>query len=61
MLSRLAELHRVHVRDDGGFEIAFPRPLGRRAAKEQVLAELAGIDPGWSRLFVVYPRDRNLQ
>lgn len=42
-------------------EIDFPNSLGRRAAKDEIVAELARIDPDWQRLFVVHPLDRNLR
>jgi hypothetical protein len=52
----------VRPRDaDAGLEVDFPKALGGRAAKDQVLAELDRIDPRWRRLFVVYPTERTLR
>jgi len=60
-LAQLEERYRVVPRDGEGVEIHFPNALGKRAAKEQVVAELERIEPAWSRLFVVYPRESALR
>ena len=57
VLAELGRRYRVRRREDRtGVEIDFPKQLGRREAKDRVVAELARIEPSWSRLFVVYPR-----
>jgi hypothetical protein len=43
--------------DARNLQLAFPKQVGRGAAKDEVAAELDRIDPGWRRLFVLYPRD----
>jgi hypothetical protein len=61
-LASLGERRRVRRRvEDDGVQIDFPKSLGRRAAKEQIVAELAEIEPAWRRLFVVYPRESNIR
>jgi hypothetical protein len=61
ILEELGQRYRLRHRDDGGTAIDFPKRLGRRAARDQVVAELGRIDPRWSRLFVVYPKESSLK
>jgi hypothetical protein len=62
VLADLGERYRLMPREqDDGVEIHFPRAVGRRAAKSEVVAELERIDSGWSKLFVVYPREAGLR
>jgi hypothetical protein len=58
---RLARRYRPRPRADGGIEIDFPKRVGRRAAKDEVLAELERVDPRWARVFVVHPRESSLR
>jgi hypothetical protein len=43
------------------WEIHFPRSIGKRAAREQVVEELGTIDRRWRGLFVLYPTERALR
>jgi hypothetical protein len=47
--------------DPPHLEIDFPKRHPRRAAKEQVAAELERIEPRWRRLFVLYPTESSLR
>jgi hypothetical protein len=61
-LASLSERHRVRWRAEGdGVQIDFARSLGRRAAKDRVVADLAEIEPAWRRLFVVYPTESSIR
>jgi len=61
-LASLGERHRVRWRPEGdGVEIDFANALGRRAAKDRIVADLTEIEPAWRRLFVVYPRESNIR
>ena len=61
-LASLSERHRLRWREQkDGVEIDFPKSLGRRVAKERIVAELTEIDPAWRRLFVVYPTESALR
>jgi hypothetical protein len=55
--ARLAERYRPLRDDPTRVELAFPKRTGRRAAKDDVAAELDRIDRGWRRLFVLYPTE----
>ncbi len=61
-LASLGERHRVRWRAEGdGVQIDFPKSLGRRAAKDAVVADLAEIESAWRRLFVVYPTESSIR
>jgi len=45
----------------GQIEIDFPKNVGGRAAKDQVVAELDRLDPHWRRLYVLYPTENSLR
>ena len=47
--------------DPSHLEIDFPKRHLRRAAKEEVAAELDRIEPRWRRLFVLYPTESSLR
>ena len=46
---------------DGSVEIDFSKQSDLRADKERVAAELDRIDPGWPRLFRLYPTEDSLR
>ena len=41
--------------------IDFPKRALRRAAKDEVVAELDRIEPRWRRLYVLYPSESSLR
>ncbi|MEN3313107.1 MAG: hypothetical protein V7645_2436 [Actinomycetota bacterium] len=47
--------------DPERIEIDFPKRASRRAAKEEVAAELDQIEPRWRRLYVLYPSESSLR
>jgi hypothetical protein len=42
-------------------EIDFPKRSPRRAAKDEIAAELDRIEPRWRRLYVLYPAEPSLR
>jgi hypothetical protein len=61
-LASLGERHRVRWRAEGdGVQIDFPKSLGSRAARDTIVADLAEIESAWRRLFLVYPKGRNIR
>jgi hypothetical protein len=41
--------------------IDFPKRAPRRAAKDEIVAALDGIEPRWRRLYVLYPTESSLR
>lgn len=61
VLAHLGERYRPRRQDDGSLKIDFPKRLGGRAARDEVVAEMTRIAPRWRRLFVVYPTEHGLR
>jgi len=58
----LVEKYRARRESDPDrIEIYFPKRGPRRAAKEEVAAELDRVEPHWRRLYVLYPTESSLR
>jgi hypothetical protein len=55
VLTALGERYRFR-RKETQVELDFPKRRPRDEVKAEVVAELDRIDPGWRRLFLIYPR-----
>jgi hypothetical protein len=53
--------HACRKSDPERLEVYFPKRAPRRAAKEEVAAELDRVEPGWRRLYVLYPTESFLR
>jgi hypothetical protein len=47
--------------DPDRIQIDFSKRQARRAAKDEVVAELDRIEPRWRRLYVLYPKESSLR
>jgi len=60
--SRIVERYRARIDQEANqIEIDFPKRLGGRAAKTQVMEELDRTDPRWRQVFVLYPTESALR
>jgi hypothetical protein len=60
--AHVADRYRARVETNPDrIEIDFPKKLGRRAAKTEVVSELDRAAPGWRRVFVLYPTESGLR
>lgn len=56
-LDQLTEQRRGLRQHMGHVEFHFPRSVGRRSAKESIIADLISIDDGSERFFRIYPTE----
>jgi len=47
--------------DPERIEMDFPKSLGGRGAKEEVIEALDSTDPRWRRVFTLYPTESSLR
>lgn len=60
--AHLVERHRARAESNPDrIEIDFPKRLGGRAAKAEVIESLDEVAPHWRRLFVLYPTETALR
>jgi hypothetical protein len=58
----LVDKYRARLESDPErIEIDFPKSGSRRAAKEDIAAALDQVEPGWRRLYVLYPSESSLR
>lgn len=60
--AHLVARYRARVESDPDrIEIDFPKRMGGRAAKTEVMASLDQVAPRWRRVFVLYPTESALR
>ena len=58
IIDALAVRYRIRVSEHPKkVEIDFPKRLGHRAARDEVMAELDRLEPTWRGFFVLYPTE----
>ncbi|MGH3133941.1 MAG: hypothetical protein ACRDNY_09435 [Gaiellaceae bacterium] len=61
IVAELADRFRPSIGEDGRIEMYFSPRYPADRAKADVATELDGIDPGWRRLFRLYPTEQALE